>query len=33
VRMVMFPPTIVCNAAPRLPRMLRDLTIIPRTMP
>src|SRR5262249_54625369 len=29
----MFPPTIVCSAAPKFPITLRDLTIIPRTIP
>src|ERR1700676_126563 len=30
---VMLPPIMVCSAAPRLPITLRDLTIIPRTIP
>ena len=29
----MLPPMMVCSAAPRFPITLRDLTIIPRTMP
>src|ERR1700730_3982073 len=33
VRIVMLPPTIVCNAAPRFPSTLRERTIIPRTTP
>src|ERR1700757_2669460 len=33
VKIVIFPPTMVCSAAPRFPITLRDLTIIPRTTP
>src|ERR1700685_2944277 len=29
----MFPPTILCKAAPTLPTMLRERTTMPRTMP
>src|SRR5712692_7147738 len=33
VRRVILPPMIVCRVAPRVPMTLRDLTIIPLTIP
>ena len=31
VRMVMLPPTMVCRPAPRVAKMLRERTTMPRT--